>query len=368
MQCPSLSKISWTLVNIACILAGLIQLGFIIEGFIKPSLLNTSVKEVNLHDLNFPIEMEICASPGFNETALEQMGYEPGIWNYFFGRSRFNSSIVGWAGHTANFEVWGSVEEVLNMAKNHKIHDIIVASSSWITLNSGKILQLSSEYFYPYARVTYPRNCFYLNLSFLNDMQQEWIDSVEIGFNTTKIEKVEVALYGKSLVANRDVYDNTFDNIGDKIHVRQPGYLTKFAVEISENSYLEEDKSKNCRNYPNPEYASYKECDDDYMRAICKSANLTPVWLAEDMKLVTKKAVIGTDNSGWQKIRLFFYLHLFLVDEVQKCVRLFLGTDASSCPRPCKTFQTKAKYIAGLRTGSDPTEMGVKMRFSSKVS
>ena len=206
MQCPSLSKISWTLVNIACILAGLIQLGFIIEGFIKPSLLNTSVKEVNLHDLNFPIEMEICATPGFNETALEQ---------------------------------------------------------------------ISSEYFYPYERVTYPRNCFYLNLSFLNDMQQEWIDSVEIGFNTTKVEKAEIALYGKSLVANRDVYDNTFDNIGDKIYVSQSGYLNKFAVEISENSYLEEDKSKNCRNYPNPEYASYKECDDDYMRAICKSVYKT---------------------------------------------------------------------------------------------
>ena len=142
-------------------------------------------------------------------------------------------------------------------------------------------------------------------------MQQEWIDSVEIGFNTTKIEMVEIALYGTSLVANRDIYDHKFDNTGDQIYVSQPGTLKKFAVEISENSYLEEDKSKNCRNYPNPEYVSYKECDDDYMRAICKSANLTPVWLAEDMKLVTKKAVIGTDNSGWQKIRLFFTFIFF---------------------------------------------------------
>ena len=69
------------------------------------------MKEVNINDLKIPIELGICAIPGFNETAFERMGYELGVW---FGRSRFKSSIVGWAGHTTNFDVWDSSKEVFN--------------------------------------------------------------------------------------------------------------------------------------------------------------------------------------------------------------------------------------------------------------
>ena len=79
---------------------------------------------------------------------------------------------------------------------------------------------------------------------------------------------------------------------GDAI-VAEPGTFKKYAVEITENSYLEEDTSKKCRNYPNSEYASYKECDDQYMKDICKKFDLVPVWLEEDFGKVTKKAVIA---------------------------------------------------------------------------
>ena len=85
MHCPKI--MFWRLIDLACILAALLQLGFIIEGFIKPTLLNTSVKEVDLRDMDFPIEIKICAQPGFNETALREMGYEEGIRSYFSGPS-----------------------------------------------------------------------------------------------------------------------------------------------------------------------------------------------------------------------------------------------------------------------------------------
>ena len=60
------------------------------------------------------------------------------------------------------------------------------------------------------------------------------------------------------------------------------GKFRKYAVEISKNVYLEEDKSKNCQNYPNPDFGSYKECDEQYMRDICNSFNLAPIWLYDD--------------------------------------------------------------------------------------
>ena len=82
------------------------------RGFIYPTLLNTDASEIDLQDIEFPLDIKICAEPGFNETAIEEAGYAKSPWKYFTGVSRFNSSIVGWAGHTKDFGVKGSVEEI----------------------------------------------------------------------------------------------------------------------------------------------------------------------------------------------------------------------------------------------------------------
>ena len=227
MQRPDMSIMSWRLINIACVLAAIVQLGFILESFIKPTLLNTSVKEIDLQDIDFPIEIKICAQPGFNETALKEMGYEEGIWNYFYGKSRFNSSsthtldghsIIGWAGHTADFGVKSTVEEVFNTVRNHKIEDIFEQGN--VQLNSGKYQNVSMQQFQLAERVNYPNNCF--RLLFLNDMQQEGIRTLWIDFNTTKTEKVQVDFHGGSLIANREIYDDAFDMAGDAI-IAEPG-------------------------------------------------------------------------------------------------------------------------------------------------
>ena len=129
-----------------------------------------------------------------------------------------------------------------------------------------------------------------------------------MNFNTTKAEKIQITFYGGSLAANREIYDDTFDTTGDAI-ILEKSTINKYAVEISGNSYLEEDKSKKCRNYPNTEYASYKECDDQYMRNICDRVGLVPVWISKDFSEVTTKAVIdGTGYSIYSLHRIIFKL------------------------------------------------------------
>ena len=290
---------SWSLIYIACSLATIVQLGFMFKGFVSPTLLNTSVKEIDLKDIDFPIEIKICATPGFSENAIEEMGYEEGVWNYFKGRSRFNSSIIGWAGHTEDFGVKGTVEEVFNMVRNHKIEDIF----KWggVKFSSGKYQNFSLHQFHLADRVNYPYNCFRLNLTFPN-LKGERIKFLEIFFKTNKTKRVQLDFHGSTLIANRDIYDDTFHTSGDAI-VAKSQKVNKYAVELSGNSYLEEDDSKNCRNYPNSEYSSYKDCDDQYMRSICERAGLAPVWLWEDFDKVTKKAVV--DDSGRQRMISF---------------------------------------------------------------
>ena len=54
---------------------------------------------------------------------------------------------------------------------------------------------------------------------------------------------------------------------------------------------MAKDKSKNCQSNPNLELASYKECDEQYMRDICDSLNVAPVWLYDDYEKVTRRII-----------------------------------------------------------------------------
>jgi hypothetical protein len=46
----------WLLVHLACAVALLVQLGFVVwNGYIRPSVTNTVVEEKDLQDMDFPI-------------------------------------------------------------------------------------------------------------------------------------------------------------------------------------------------------------------------------------------------------------------------------------------------------------------------
>ena len=60
--------------------------------------------------------------------------------------------------------------------------------------------------------------------------------------------------------------------------------------------FVEEDPRKSCRNYPNAEFSSFAECDNQYMRdridQVAPGLNLTPPWLTNDLNKVTTEPVI----------------------------------------------------------------------------
>ena len=37
-------------------------------------LLNTSLEQIDLHDIEVPVGVKICAEPGFNESAITKLG------------------------------------------------------------------------------------------------------------------------------------------------------------------------------------------------------------------------------------------------------------------------------------------------------
>ena len=62
-----------------------------------------------------------------------------------------------------------------------------------------------------------------------------------------------------------------------------------------------------CRDYPNPEYASYDECDNQFMRA--SLPGLTPVWMTENPAEATiqKDDKNGTYGKGRRPEKLLFF-------------------------------------------------------------
>ena len=61
-----------------------------------------------LSEIEFPVVFKICINPGFYEDQLNKAGYSK-VGFYFDGISKYNDSIIGWAGHTEDGGVYGNV-------------------------------------------------------------------------------------------------------------------------------------------------------------------------------------------------------------------------------------------------------------------
>ena len=177
---------------------------------------------------------------------------------------------MGWAGHTKDSDVRGSVKDVLEKVRNHKLEKLI--QYIWVDFKTEDSFRVPLKHA-TLRRVNYPHNCYTLDLSNVAQLRSESIKTLFITFKSGNLDKVQISLQGSTIASNREIFDNSFYARGDKISVT-PGRINKYAVEISKNVYLEEDKSKKCRDYPNSEYASYMECDDQFMKDICKKGGV----------------------------------------------------------------------------------------------
>ena len=95
-------------INLLCVAAFSIQMDKVVTEWLFPTQTTVEISEKHLQEVDFPI-VKICASSGFNVTALMQAGYAS-IFDYFAGQSKFNSSQYGWAGHSNGSFNRGSVK------------------------------------------------------------------------------------------------------------------------------------------------------------------------------------------------------------------------------------------------------------------
>ena len=123
-------KTLWIFANLLCTAILTVQLGFVLERFFRPTITSTWEEEVLLEDIDFPVVINICVNPGFNQRALHEVGYNDTL-SYFLGQSRFNNSIIGWGGHTKDSGPIGTVGEILAQISDYKVENIFQLLRVW---------------------------------------------------------------------------------------------------------------------------------------------------------------------------------------------------------------------------------------------
>ena len=169
--------------------------------------------------------------------------------------------------------------------------------------------------------------CFSLNLSKVKKADFHSMEAMAVFFNQSddivlkNNISVELRVKGKTLKSPRAIQEHRLYASGDDLRLTSADLeLSKFSnyiMKIKKNVFVEEDRTKNCRIYPNLDFESFKDCDLQYMRTKVKEMNLMPPWLTDDLDNVTTGPVkFATQSISYQ------------------LGRLLTGMDKSACPLP----------------------------------
>lgn len=279
------SKNVWILANIACTIALAVQLAHVLEGFVKPRITRTWEEEVSLEDINFPLIIKGCVIPGFNKSAIQELGYES-VATYLAGQSKFNESLYGWAGHTNKSEIIGSVGEILRRIDNVEVKSIFNGVAAITEVDTkDQPFQIDFKYL-KNSRVNYPNNCRSLSLSDVPGLNGKRISQLFFDLKGLGNYTVEIHLGGDTIESRRPIKEHKLYSTGDPIKIMHPNMWRAWIVDITQQVFVEEDPNNDCRVYPNQEYQSYEDCDTEFARKVLHEA-LTPVWMTDDVSAVS---------------------------------------------------------------------------------
>jgi hypothetical protein len=159
------------------------------------------------------------------------------------------------------------------------------------------------------------------------------------------------------MACDRILKDHRLYSSGDRIKLERMVdrmVAQNYVVKIKENIFVEEDPTKKCKNYPNSEYSSYRDCDHHWMKSTIEreAPGLVPVWLGDNLELVTKQ-YSASAYSDTTAVTL---------------MNLYDGTFVSDCPLPCTTIYTETRLISQADYDDESEEENkIDFTFSPKV-
>ena len=115
---------------------------------------------------------------------------------------------------------------------------------------------------------------------------------LQIFIDVAKVENMGVSFYfeDKNKALRRKQKSNMLAYSGPAFQNLDLNHPTKMRgiFKISQSISSEEETNKKCRNYPNKNYKSYQECDEQYLQDIFKKKfKIMPPWVATDLDQVS---------------------------------------------------------------------------------
>ena len=102
-------KILYMLLNVLCFFVFIIHISFLGYKSLYPDVPEIIVYKKDLSDISFPLLFRICLfETEYKLIRFKRYGYQNAT-DFFKGKSGYNSSIFGWAGHMENGSTYGSV-------------------------------------------------------------------------------------------------------------------------------------------------------------------------------------------------------------------------------------------------------------------
>ena len=209
------------LVNFTCFVAFSIQLTSVITGFLDRTQTNINKHEEDLLGKNFPIMIKICINPGFNDTAIIEAGYK-NIFDFFVGRSKYNKSVYGWAGHTKDGGVVDSVKNIKEAVTLHTAQNVLNSINIWSITAEDFNINLDLVRI---GLMNYPYNCFTLDLSNNTMVKKKGIRQIFFYFPLLENYSAQIYLQGKSLACNREIKSHKFFSSGPDIKLLDLGKI-----------------------------------------------------------------------------------------------------------------------------------------------
>ena len=177
------------------------------------------------------------------------------------------------------------------------------------------------------AIIFFDRACFTLDYSLHFGLQTDFIFR-----NDTGLDNVLMHFKDKTYYTSRPIYEQKLNHQGATLTINlKENMLRSFTSELKQEVFVEEDKSKDCTNYPNSNHSSYNECDQAYVRKKISAyigPNFTPLWAATNGSDATEKVVLSSEKQK-------------LYEEV---CRLGQGYDISPCQLPCQTTRLACAF------------------------
>ena len=309
------SKNISSIINLILFVCCVTHVSILLEQEIQPEFTDSKVYQRKLQEIEFPLVFKLCLSSGvYFEEHYKRYGYE-NQYGFYQGISLYNSSFVGWNGHTENGSTMGQVQDIvgnLSMDWNDFIEEIeLYTITKEMFIFSGPNLTWNSFDLFG--------SCQYIDLFDYVDMAQNTplqffikVKSVPRFGISLSIEERNKRIQKRSLKTSLLSYNGPLlvnDNLSQ-------GRRIKLVVKLSETKFPEEDNGQ-CSKYPNVHFKSYSDCDQAFVKNFTQTNyNMTPFWAADSFDEVTETRYYGNTN---------FTDLADLVD----------GTETSNCLPPC---------------------------------